>query len=600
MKPINLGLVQRALATMKTGFDKIGHQPSPDQWEALEDLVTCLDDMATESAKKTIYLSSLDPGLGKTTALKCYLDQLLTQHLPPYSDVGCLVCLNTLDEVERMIEDIDIPKDMLGVWTSRSDLNDRGRSDLQNAQVLITTHSRILKETKDSEFWATESLYFNGQPRQFRVWDEEFLPGSPISLSINDALTTLKRIQSVSEELRNKIKAVFDEIESLPDKSVHTIPDYMTETGTSLNDLLGSIAHLRGKSPLADEIERSMEALSIISGRRVVVRRDHGNGNACVDYVDTLPHDLAPILVLDASGRRGVRTLYEDMEKKRRIITPLKSAPKSYRNLTIHVWRRGGGKSAWQTTEGATQMLDGIAAAILKIPKEEWLIVHHKADPSRSIPDIRSGLKKRLNLTTFNRVSFLNWGAHKATNKYAHIPNVVLAGTLFYRTSQYEARKRLGAGLTPDYPNISDNEMKKFEIGESANDVLQAACRGAIRLSLGNTCPPSRLYLITAPAKGIEKALPRIFPDGKMKPWVPVKLNLKGNSEKAFKILLRWKKKAKAGDVLTFKELAARLDISLRQLKDTVRRDTKFLRSIGAEGLTEWAPKVYAIGYRYI
>lgn len=120
-------------------------------------------------------------------------------------------------------------------------------------------------------------------------------------------------------------------------------------------------------------------------------------------------------------------------------------------------------------------------------------------------------------------MSFLNWGAHKATNKYAHIPNVVLAGTLFYRTSQYEARKRLGAGLTPDYPNISDNEMKKFEIGESANDVLQAACRGAIRLSLGNTCPPSRLYLITAPAKGIEKALPRIFPDGKMKPWSPGK-----------------------------------------------------------------------------
>jgi hypothetical protein len=100
-----------------------------------------------------------------------------------------------------------------------------------------------------------------------------------------------------------------------------------------------------------------MEALSAISGRRVVVRRDRPGGNACVDYIDTVPHDLAPILVLDASGRQGVRILYKDMETKRGLITPLKSAPKSYENLTIHVWRRGGGKTAWESSDGAKEML---------------------------------------------------------------------------------------------------------------------------------------------------------------------------------------------------------------------------------------------------
>ncbi|CAA2141966.1 hypothetical protein [Hyphomicrobium sp. ghe19] len=598
MKPFNLGPVTRALSTMRTRFEAVGHKPSAAQWEALEDLVRCLDSMAMGTAKQTVYLSSLDPGLGKTTALKCYLHQLLAQHLPPYSEVGCLICLNTLDEVERLIDDVGIPEDMLGIWTSRSDLNVRGRADLQNAQVLITTHSRVLKETRRSEFWLTESLYFKGQPRQLRVWDEEFLPGTPISLSVNDVMATLKRVQSASGELRNRIKAAFDEIDGLPDGSVYTVPDYMGDTSTSLKELLKTIAPLRGRSPIADEMEASMEALSIISGRRVVVRRDNPEGNACVDYVDTIPPDLAPIVVLDASGRRGVRVLYEDMEDKRGMITPLKSAPKSYRNLTIHVWRRGGGKSSWATPDGAPQMLDGIASTICRKPQEEWLIVHHKPDQVRGIPDMDTALHRRLSLTTYNRVSFRNWGAHKATNAYAHISNVVLAGTLFYRTSQYEARKRLGAALTADHPNIPEKQMKEFMVGESANDVLQAACRGSIRRSLGDTCPPSNLYLIADPRKGIEKALPRIFPGAKIIPWLPVKLDLKGNSEKAFKIVLRWKKTAKPGDVLTFKELAACLDISLRQLKDTVRRNTKFMRSIEAEGLNEWGSNKYSIGYR--
>jgi hypothetical protein len=209
-----------------------------------------------------------------------------------------------------------------------------------------------------------------------------------------------------------------------------------------------------------------------------------------------------------------------------------------------------------------------------------------------------SALRQKLPLSTFDRVSFRNWGAHKATNAYAHISNIVLAGTLFYRTSQYEARKRLGAALSADQSEIPEEEMKEFRVGESANDVLQAACRGSIRRSLGHTCPPSNLYLIAAPGTGIEAALPRIFPGAKIRPWLPVKLNLKANGKRALKIILDWKQNASPDDLLTFKELSSRLDISLRQLKDTVRRDTKFRRSIEAEGIFEWGPRMYFVGYR--
>jgi hypothetical protein len=245
-------------------------------------------------------------------------------------------------------------------------------------------------------------------------------------------------------------------------------------------------------------------------------------------------------------------------------------------------------------------MLEGIASTVLQKASEEWLVIHHKADHIRGIPDMPSSLKRKLPLSTFEKTSFRNWGAHKATNAFSHISNIVLAGTLFYRTSQYEARKRLGAALSADQPCITEDEMKEFRIGESANDLLQAACRGSVRRSLNHTCPPSKLYLIAAPGTGIEEALPRIFPGAKIKPWLPVKLNLKGHAKKALKIISDWKVDATFDDVLTFKELASHLGISLRQLKDTVRRDRKFLRSIAAEGITEWGPRKYSTGYRLV
>jgi hypothetical protein len=40
-------------------------------------------------------------------------------------------------------------------------------------------------------------------------------------------------------------------------------------------------------------------------------------------------------------------------------------------------------------------------------------------------------------------VSTLHWGAHDATNDYANVPNIILAGTLFLRPSYYEALGRL-------------------------------------------------------------------------------------------------------------------------------------------------------------
>jgi hypothetical protein len=41
----------------------------------------------------------------------------------------------------------------------------------------------------------------------------------------------------------------------------------------------------------------------LLSGKTVSVRRDGAYGNTMLDYRETLPQGLAPLVVLDASGR---------------------------------------------------------------------------------------------------------------------------------------------------------------------------------------------------------------------------------------------------------------------------------------------------------
>ena len=75
-------------------------------------------------------------------------------------------------------------------------------------------------------------------------------------------------------------------------------------------------------------------------------------------------------------------------------------------------------------------------------PDEAWLVVHHKKEGIDR--DIEEEVRALLPPTA--RVHFLTWGAHDATNEFAAVPNIVLAGTLFLRASQYEALGRLASG----------------------------------------------------------------------------------------------------------------------------------------------------------
>jgi hypothetical protein len=137
------------------------------------------------------------------------------------------------------------------------------------------------------------------------------------------------------------------------------VPDFEERFGHAmLLDVLGKCE---------TEGQRStINALWHLSGKTASICKD-GDYQTALDYKETLATDLAPMVILDASGR--VRTAYRDMEVERRTLVPLTSAPKLYDRLTVNVWGRGGGKGSFK--KDAQGLCLGIAKTIDTKPTEK-------------------------------------------------------------------------------------------------------------------------------------------------------------------------------------------------------------------------------------
>src|ERR1700758_2172376 len=110
--------------------------------------------------------------------------------------------------------------------------------------------------------------------------------------------------------------------------------------------------------------------------------------------------------------------------------------------------------------------------------------------PSTAMSSARSGSGCLPN------VSFIPWGNHVATNEYVDVPDLILAGTLFMKPSHYVALTHLAQDRPTDAGFAPDDAVERTTLGEHANLILQAVCRGRVRKSNGAQCLPMDAYLI--------------------------------------------------------------------------------------------------------
>jgi DNA polymerase III delta prime subunit len=131
------------MAAMRAFFAEQGHRPSADMWGALQAVAETMEKMAEGRCPPVIHVSSLDPGVGKTTTVICFLRALLGSQA--HSDVAALVCVRRKDQIEAIVKEADLSPSDFAVLTADPELNRLGSVSPSRGRVLFTTHAMIEK-----------------------------------------------------------------------------------------------------------------------------------------------------------------------------------------------------------------------------------------------------------------------------------------------------------------------------------------------------------------------------------------------------------------------------------------------------------------------
>ena len=575
-------------------FSSYQHFPNKDQLEGLYDVLHHLSKMAEGQLEDKFFVSSLDPGIGKTKAVTSFLKALSVSD--DHKSVGALVGVSTKNEIAAItkgFKSLGVSDHSFAVKVSKSDnaeLLALGSGDPPTSQILLTTHQMIAHRSFEVPFNSIGAFHYNSKPRAIRIWDESLLPAQPLCLSIDEIAATLHPLAQKYPNERERLVGLIDQIRKAKDgETVSTLAAFGGfEEGTLL-----SILRDRNQLPLGTLV--TLRALASTRHEEPVVRIDRRNIPYLVGFSTSLPRDLAPLVILDASAR--LRHTYELWKKSRGNLVSLKSAVKDYSKLKIHVWNKGGGKSSIITNPDryAAAISDTINLAI----DAHWLIVHHKPKADDDF-DLKALIGSGLNMPSSGskpRISYLSWGNHSATNAFNNVDKIILAGTLFYRPIDYEAISNAASGKAS--LGVVENELiAKTKLGESLHGILQAVCRGSIRNIRQGAPHPCEVYLIAHNGHGIADQLTNVFPGSKTMEWVPEPLKPSGRVLELFTCLHDHFEKHPASEY-RFSDLRKTLLMSSQQL-GSLRKHSVLRASLREIGVGEYAAKIRANCYRKI
>jgi hypothetical protein len=527
--------------------------------------------MAEGRCNPAVYLSSLDPGVGKTTAVVCFIQQLMASSDHP--DVAVLLCLPRIDEIDRVVYELGLSDSDFAVFTSHQQANGWSSTPPDQARVLITTHEMVRSRCRGKHYSQVQAFHYQGCVREVRIWDEAMLPGEVVTVSTDDLGSLLKPVRKHLPALAEVLQDLQAELGQQKPDGLFVWPEVLACFGRH-DDI--SLAPIRAK--LTEEQAKVLERTLWLSGRTVRIAKENGQVRSALDTRDTLPDGFAPVLVLDASGR--VRGTYRLWSSHRGGLVRLRTAPKDYSRLTIHVLDQGGGKDAWRHNED--QLLSEVASIMERSPEEPWLIVHHREIGREKFERF---LKARLGVYPA-RVEFISWGKHQATNDFADIPNVILAGTLFMPEGQYQGLAFTSAGL-PVHSELPPSLIKAVREGEHCDLVLQALCRGSARGSDGSRCKPCNAYIIASKGSGIRRLLPKMFPGCRVVYWHPRHKPLRGKVADAV-AYIEGRLSLDPQATITFADLIRTLGITDRSnFNRTIRKHREFKLAVERLGLVE-------------
>jgi hypothetical protein len=208
--------------------------------------------------------------------------------------------------------------------------------------------------------------------------------------------------------------------------------------------------------------------------------------------------------------------------------------------------------------------------------------VHFK--PAKDIFNIEREISDKIQNCT--NVSFLTLGKAPATNEYQDCKHVILAGVLQYSIPQNEAVGRSAQRLTTE-EELSEQDHQSIRLGKIAHNIFQASCRGYVRKSVDDACPPDcHLYIIfsTHKATGIPQTLPTdIFPGAAIQTWSPIP-RVTGKKQRELAAYLIQSHKD-GNTTINKKDMTDRLSLRDVHSLDRLLNDSNVVEVVKADGI---------------
>ena len=478
------------------------------------------------------HVSSVDPGLGKSTTLITILrerkaagilhDSGIVIFTQSKKEIAAFVALAQGNELPgQPLEETDfavfIGEDDDGE-TDQHEAPDQEPTDLGSAPVLFTTHAMLRSRSKNKLFSELDCFRYQGAARPARVWDEGFRVAVDITISVKELRAAELFYDSISPRLVGELAGLQKAMEDTPAGHYVEVPDLV-------GFLALGVANDRN-SGISKDARKLLNKLIDAAGIRFNVVQKTRNERIIVGCSQPLPGDIKPLIIMDASAR--VNPGYLLFGERTGEVSWLPQAVNDYRNLTVNVWTTSISNDTLRFEP--EPILDRIINLVCARPNEEWLVFYKKR-----FKGLCQSIKKTLPKGV--KVHFLHWGIHKATNEFRHVSNLILIGPQFYGQHAFTPIYMATMGST-DEPGdkVSIAVLKE---GAFKDDLLQAVCRGSIRNvgddGIGHS---STVHLITSPNQDVEETVREVFPGCVVNGWAPVAKGLSKRPTEVLKAIL--------------------------------------------------------------
>lgn len=479
------------------------NKPDEDTIHGLSELVYHYSLGLRGLLKPSYYLSSLDPGAGKTESISCFIKAWKASGFEVKGSI--LFCVNSKDQIDSLVKRLNLDDKDYSCLTSDERINALGLGSNQShkAPVLITTQQMAESRTRDRGFSAAKDFFYADERRTLNIWDESFLPSAQVTV-------TAASLHHLASSLQYKEDWFADEIATLASKltvdavgKCFTVPVAIAGKARSIitpyrrQDGLGEEEGVAGTStlPALNQTDRNaLDALARIGGRSLRLGTYGGKASlTLVGATKPLPADFAPVIILDASGR--VRGTYQHMEANGLPLVRLPATANDYSDVTLFVWRTASGKEVLSNDRDNRFIFAEIAKAIATHPNDDWLIIGPKAKAGMEVLRLIEASLPTPVLATA-KLHYLHWGIHMATNAYKHVRRVIVVGTHHYSNPGYDSLAAAAIGRVASPLSVADR--KKLRVSEYQHNLLQALMRSNARNAKDGKAGDCIAYLLTS------------------------------------------------------------------------------------------------------